>query len=246
VNGKVAVKRNGEVLIKGRRNTKGIYVLDLKTLKSRGTANLGIRKMKPMEIHRTLGHLNGKQLEKVVKTSIGLEMVGIIDRDEVKACGVCRASKQIRKSFRGKFGDAKAPGEVIHADLGFFDEEQESGVKCWVDYTCEYSGASITYVMRTKGEQPTRFREVTALLENLFGLYVKKLICDGGKEFVNDAMERFCREKGIILQVSSPYTQEQNGLAERQNRIKTILMSIILSVRLPHITNLKPCADEAL
>lgn len=78
-----------------------------------------------MDLHRTLGHLNRKQSEKVVKTSNGLAMVGNVDRD---TCGVCTASKLIIR----KICNSKALGEVIHADLGFFDEERDSGVKSWV------------------------------------------------------------------------------------------------------------------
>ncbi|XP_071729311.1 uncharacterized protein [Rutidosis leptorrhynchoides] len=42
---------------------------------------------------------------------------------------------------------------------------------------------------------------------------------DNGGEFVNTSMQQFCQEKGIIHQTSCAHTPEQNGVAERKNRI---------------------------
>ncbi|GJV17515.1 retrovirus-related pol polyprotein from transposon TNT 1-94 [Tanacetum coccineum] len=40
---------------------------------------------------------------------------------------------------------------------------------------------------------------------------------DNGTEFRNTKLESFCNEKGISQNFSSPYTPEQNGVAERKN-----------------------------
>ncbi|GJS94425.1 retrovirus-related pol polyprotein from transposon TNT 1-94 [Tanacetum coccineum] len=56
------------------------------------------------------------------------------------------------------------------------------------------------------------------LIENLNEVSVKKLRSDNGTEFKNHKMEEFCDEKGISQNFSSPYTPEQNGVAERRNR----------------------------
>jgi transposase InsO family protein len=41
---------------------------------------------------------------------------------------------------------------------------------------------------------------------------------DNGLEFVNERMETLLREKGIVHLTSAPYTPEQNGVIERDNR----------------------------
>ncbi|GJX10386.1 retrovirus-related pol polyprotein from transposon TNT 1-94, partial [Tanacetum coccineum] len=46
----------------------------------------------------------------------------------------------------------------------------------------------------------------------------KQLRTDNGTEFRNSTLVNFCDEKGISQKFSSPYTPEQNGVAERKNR----------------------------
>jgi len=53
------------------------------------------------------------------------------------------------------------------------------------------------------------------MLERQSGLKVRHLCSDNGSEFVNDAMNTFCRRNGIIHKTTIPYTPEQNGIAER-------------------------------
>nr|GFA92710.1 retrovirus-related Pol polyprotein from transposon TNT 1-94 [Tanacetum cinerariifolium] len=57
---------------------------------------------------------------------------------------------------------------------------------------------------------------------------------DNGTEFRNTQLESSCDEKGISQNLSSPYTPEQNGVAERKNRTlieaaKTMLNGSVLS-----------------
>lgn len=47
---------------------------------------------------------------------------------------------------------------------------------------------------------------------------IKELLCDGGKEFDNTEVKKILESKGINFRKSMPYTPEQNGAAERENR----------------------------
>ncbi|GKA10530.1 retrovirus-related pol polyprotein from transposon TNT 1-94 [Tanacetum coccineum] len=63
---------------------------------------------------------------------------------------------------------------------------------------------------------------------------VKQIRTDNGTEFRNHELESFCNEKGISQNFSSPYTPEQNGVAERMNRTlieaaRTMLNGSVLS-----------------
>ncbi|GKE74841.1 retrovirus-related pol polyprotein from transposon TNT 1-94, partial [Tanacetum coccineum] len=55
-------------------------------------------------------------------------------------------------------------------------------------------------------------------MENLNEVKIKELRSDDRTEFKNLRLEEFCDEKGISQNFSSPYTPEQNGVAERRNR----------------------------
>ncbi|GKB63781.1 retrovirus-related pol polyprotein from transposon TNT 1-94 [Tanacetum coccineum] len=66
-------------------------------------------------------------------------------------------------------------------------------------------------------------------VENQNDIKVKQLRIDNGTEFKNSTLVNFYDEKGISQNFSSPYTPEQNGVAERKNRTlieaaKTILL----------------------
>ncbi|GJY60869.1 retrovirus-related pol polyprotein from transposon TNT 1-94 [Tanacetum coccineum] len=58
----------------------------------------------------------------------------------------------------------------------------------------------------------------TRMVENQNDVKVKQIRTDNGSEFRNHELESFCDEKGISQNFTSPYTPEQNGVAERKNR----------------------------
>ncbi|GJX70807.1 ribonuclease H-like domain-containing protein [Tanacetum coccineum] len=56
-------------------------------------------------------------------------------------------------------------------------------------------------------------------IENLKDLRVKVIRCDNRTEFKNRIMNQFCEMKGIKREFSVARTPQQNGVAERKNRI---------------------------
>jgi transposase InsO family protein len=54
--------------------------------------------------------------------------------------------------------------------------------------------------------------------QNKFDAKVKKIRSDNDTEFKNTQVEDFLDEEGIKLEFSAPYTPQQNGVAERENR----------------------------
>ncbi|GJS51287.1 retrovirus-related pol polyprotein from transposon TNT 1-94 [Tanacetum coccineum] len=72
------------------------------------------------------------------------------------------------------------------------------------------------------------------MVENQNDVKVKQIRTDNGTEFRNHKLKSFCDEKGISQNFSSPYTPEQNGVAERKNRnlieaTRTMLNDLVLS-----------------
>ena len=57
------------------------------------------------------------------------------------------------------------------------------------------------------------------MVESACGNKIKVLKTDNGKEYVNKSLEQLCEECGIQMQHSMPYTQQQNGVTERKNRV---------------------------
>ena len=66
-------------------------------------------------------------------------------------------------------------------------------------------------------------------IENQNDVKVKQIRTDNGTEFKNHDLESFCDEKGISQNFTSPYTPEQNGVAERKNRTLIEAVRIMLN-----------------
>ncbi len=72
--------------------------------------------------------------------------------------------------------------------------------------------------MKGKDEQVKCFKLFHALFTTHFGMKIQPFKCDNGGEFSSKQFKDFCSQKGILIQYSTPYTPQQNGLAERKNR----------------------------
>ncbi|GJY43503.1 retrovirus-related pol polyprotein from transposon TNT 1-94 [Tanacetum coccineum] len=82
----------------------------------------------------------------------------------------------------------------------------------------EYSRYTWVYFLRKKSQAPEMIMSFIRIVENQNDVKVKQIKTDNGAEFRNHELERFYDEKGISQNFSSPYTPEQNGVAERKNR----------------------------
>ncbi|GJW87682.1 putative reverse transcriptase domain-containing protein [Tanacetum coccineum] len=82
----------------------------------------------------------------------------------------------------------------------------------------EYSRYTWVYFLKKKSQAPETIMSFIKRVENQNDIKVKQLRTDNGTEFRNSTLVNFCDEKGISQNFSSPYTPEQNGVAERKNR----------------------------
>ncbi|GJX23451.1 ribonuclease H-like domain-containing protein [Tanacetum coccineum] len=76
--------------------------------------------------------------------------------------------------------------------------------------------------------------EFVNLIANQFLKRIKTVRSDNGTEFINNKMEQFLKEKGIIHQTSCAYTPQQNGIAdEKAHTTFLMLPSSVLAGRSP-------------
>ena len=62
------------------------------------------------------------------------------------------------------------------------------------------------------------FSNWRVLIENQTGKCIKTIRTDNGLEFCNAQMDSLCQKSGIRRHKTTPYTPQQNGVAERMNR----------------------------
>src|ERR1700678_1469067 len=75
----------------------------------------------------------------------------------------------------------------------------------------------IVMLLKQKSDVAEALRDCFTMLENQFERKVKILRTDNGKEYVNQDVKNYCREKGIRRQLTVVHTPEQNGVADRRN-----------------------------
>jgi transposase InsO family protein len=88
----------------------------------------------------------------------------------------------------------------------------------YVSFIDQFSRNTWIYFLRNKSEVFDRFKEFKALVENQTEKIIKVLRTDNGGEFYENEFEELCKKCGIARQNTTPYTPQQNGVAERMNR----------------------------
>lgn len=72
--------------------------------------------------------------------------------------------------------------------------------------------------LKVKSQAEQELRVVVNQIENKSGRKVKRIVTNGGGEFVNQEMKAWMGEKGISHLVTTRNTPQHNGTAERMNR----------------------------
>ncbi|GJZ61413.1 retrovirus-related pol polyprotein from transposon TNT 1-94 [Tanacetum coccineum] len=197
------------VLIAPRRND--VYVLDM------------------------LSHLKFKNINKLAKQNKVLGLPSLVYSKD-KPCSTCEKGKHRRASFKTKqnFSIRKCL-HLLHMDLfrpvSPVSINHEKYTLVIVD---EYSRYTWVHFLKNKSQAPEMIMSFIKMVENQNDVKVKQIRIDNGTEFRNHELESFCNEKEISHNFSSPYTPEQNGVAERKNRTvieasRTMLNGSILS-----------------
>lgn len=166
--------------------------------------------------HRRLGHLSMENVCKLKKLALGLpEKLS----SKMEYCECCKVNKITRKPFVGTRIRASRPLERVHSDIcGHINPPTYNGYRYFVTFTDEFTHLCVVYLLRKKSELFDKFKEYHAMATAHFNLCMGELRVDNGGEYLSGKMKEFCREKGVILNPTTPYTPENNGISERMNR----------------------------
>jgi len=90
-----------------------------------------------------------------------------------------------------------------------------SGFKYYLVILDDRSHYLWTFPLRLKSDTYTTLTHFFAHVQTQFGVTVKAVQCDNGKEFDNSSARTFFLTHGVHLRMSCPYTSTQNGKVER-------------------------------
>jgi transposase InsO family protein len=83
----------------------------------------------------------------------------------------------------------------------------------------DYSRFTWVFFLQDKSKTQEVLKKFLRMTQNEFDDKVKKIKSDNNTEFKNTQVEDFLDEEGIKHEFLAPYTPQQNGVAERKNRI---------------------------
>ncbi|GJU91908.1 putative ribonuclease H-like domain-containing protein [Tanacetum coccineum] len=210
-----------QILLKIPRQDN-MYSFDMKNLVPKDGLTCLVAKATSEESmlwHRRLGHVNFKNINKLVKENLVRDLpLKRFENDQT--CVACLKGKQHRASCKTKaFNPITKPLFMLHIDLfgPTFISSLMHKKYCLV-VTDDYSRFSWVFFLTTKDETSEILKNFIKEVENLVDKKVKIIRSDNGTEFKNKVMDEFCREKGIKREYSVARTPQQNGVAERKNR----------------------------
>lgn len=162
---------------------------------------------------------------------------GLPEIESIDLCEGCIYGKQHRKSFPSS-GAWRASHllELIHMDVCEpMQIASLGGNKYFLLITGDYIRMSWVYFLENKREVFAQFKMFKVKAENQSGLKIKTLRTDNGGEFVSEEFNHFCDENGIHRGLTTPYTPEQNMVAEWKNRtVVEMARSMLKEKNLPN------------
>lgn len=159
--------------------------------------------------HRRLAHINFNTLKSMLNLKV---------KPDTK-CIVCTMGKHSRAPFNEPGTRASKPLEMIHTDLcGPMPVCSLGGARYFLSFIDDYSRKVHIYVLKSKAEVFDKFVMHKKLVENQLDLRIKTVRSDNGTEYDNKNFIEFFAKHGIKHEKTTPYSPQQNGIAERMNR----------------------------
>ncbi|GJU48018.1 putative ribonuclease H-like domain-containing protein [Tanacetum coccineum] len=203
-----------QILLKIPRKDN-MYSFDMKNIIPKETLTCLVAKAtsdESMLWHRRLGHINFKNINKLVKDNLvrGLPTKHF---ENDQTCVACLKGKQHRASCKSKvLNPITKPLFMLHMDLfGLTFVSSLMHKKYCLVVTDDYSRFTWVLFLTTKDETSEILKNFIKEIENLVDKKVKIIRSDNGTEFKNKVMDDFCREKGIKREYSIAKTPQQNS-----------------------------------
>eukprot|EP00253_Pinus_taeda_P025779 PITA_25779 len=110
--------------------------------------------------------------------------------------------------------------ELVHSDVFGPVKVPSLGKSVYyVSFIDDFLRNTWIFFLKKKSQVFDRFKEFKALVENQTEKKIKVLRRDNGGEFYSKEFEEFYKKCGIAQQKTTPYTPQQNGIAERMNKM---------------------------
>jgi hypothetical protein len=167
--------------------------------------------------HKRFGHISYSGLQKLLDLDL-VEGFSVDTRTPKPNCVTCTEAKQTEEPFKKSVNRKTEPGELTHIDLwGKYDVQSINGNQYYLLFVDDSARYTTAEYLKQKSDATQKVIEYLVHLKTQ-GRAPKAIRIDRGKEFVNETLQSWCRQQGIEIQMTAPYSPSQNGVAERMNR----------------------------
>ncbi|GJY26778.1 retrotransposon protein, putative, ty1-copia subclass, partial [Tanacetum coccineum] len=154
-----------------------------------------------------------------------------IDDESFDVCVSCISGKMARKPFTHASERADDLLGIIHSDVcGPFRTTSREGANYYITFTDDFSRYGYVYLIKHKHDVFEMFKTFQNKVENQLGKTIKALRSDRGGEYLSQEFLDHLRSRGIISQLTPPYTPQHNGVSERRNRTLLDMVRSMMSL----------------
>ncbi|GJZ03170.1 putative ribonuclease H-like domain-containing protein [Tanacetum coccineum] len=159
--------------------------------------------------HRRLGHVNFKNLNKLVKGNLVRGLPSKIFQND-HTCVACQKGKQHKASCKAKaVSSISHTLQLLHMDLFGPTSVRSLNHKTYcLVITDDFSRFSWVFFLRTKDETSAILKDFIRQIENQLNQKVKTIRSDNGTEFKNKDVIKLCGLKGINREYSNARTPQ--------------------------------------
>src|SRR6185295_4448568 len=149
-------------------------------------------------------------------------------------CHACQLGHHVRLPFSSSSSHATRAFDLVHCDLWTSPVLSLSGYQYYLVVVDDFSHYSWMFSLRAKSETFPTLLHFFAWVSTQFGLTIKAVQCDNGREFDNSTSRSFFLSRGVQLRMSCPYASPQNGKAKRMIRTTNdVVRTLLIQASLP-------------
>jgi len=170
--------------------------------------------------HERLGHVNVAGTKRMIKSEDvdGLECSSMVVKDICEPCVYGKAAMTHTPSAGGVRVTRRL--QRVHSDLGGpMSEPSRGGALYFGTFTDDFSRWTDVVVLHKKSDLLPKYKKWLTKAQLHTGDKIKVLRSDDGGEYVSSAFKALHDESGTTHQTTVPDTPQQNGVAERFNRV---------------------------
>jgi len=211
--GKTIIKISDKVAACGTRKS-GLCHLDMAPLSDIAA----VASLQPW--HERLGHVNVAGVKRMIKNKDidGLKCSSMAVKDVYEPCVYGKAALTPMPSAGG--GRVTKRLQPVHSDLGGpMSEPSRGGALYFGTLTDDFSRRTDVVFLQKKGDLLSEYKKWLTKAQLHTGTKIKILSSENSGEYVSNAFKGLHDGNGMTHQTTVPDTPQQNGVAERLNRV---------------------------